>query len=75
MKISAENKKTISELQRNLLQIKMTGRARINLTQYKNMGLIKVIHKNIVQTSGQIESVFDRLVLTQKAEQYLKVVI
>jgi hypothetical protein len=73
--MTAIEKQKIREIQKNLLQIKITGRARINLTQYKNLGLVKVMYKNITQTSGQIESVFDRLVLTQKADQYLKVVI
>ena len=73
--MTPEDKANIRELQRTLTHIKEFGTAPINLTQYKKMGLIEVRHKNVRMPSGRIERMFDKLVLTDKANQFLNIII
>jgi hypothetical protein len=74
--MTPEDKKAILKIQKSLAQIKETGRAPINLTQYKKMGLIRVIHKNVELPFGAgTERRLDRLVLTDKGNQILNVII
>lgn len=73
--MTPEDKDNIRKMQKMLAQIKETGRAPINLTLYKNLGLIKVVHKNVRMPSGRVESMLDKLVLTDKGNQMLNVII
>ena len=68
-------KTEIRKMQANLIQISMTGRAAINLTVYRNLGLVKVVTKKVTLSNGSVENRFDKLVLTEKAEQIISVVI
>jgi hypothetical protein len=73
--MNKEDRKAILELQKTLAQIKEFGRAPINLTQYKKMGLIKIRHKNVRMPSGRIEKMFDKLILTDKANRILNIIV
>ena len=66
---------TIKKIQKNLLQISLTGRAPINLTQYLNLGLIRVYHTHYMDAHGIEREKLDRLVLTDKAKKYLQVTV
>jgi len=69
--MTPEDKSALLTIKRNLHQIKETGRAPINLTLYKKMGLITVRHKTYTGASGNPVTVLDRLCLTEKARQLL----
>jgi hypothetical protein len=73
--MNKEDRKAILELQKTRAQIKEFGRAPINLTQYKKMGLIKIRHKNVRMPSGRIEKMFDKLILTDKANRILNIIV
>lgn len=74
--MNTEEKDSIRKMQRMLAQIKETGRAPINLTVYKNLGLITVRHKTVQLPFGAgTEKRLDRLILTEKGKQMLNVVI
>ncbi len=73
--MTEEDKIAIRKVQRNLLQIQNTGKAPINLTQYQKMGLITIRHKNVTMSSGRIERVLDRLILTDKGNRTLAVIV
>lgn len=73
--MTSQDKSTIAKLQANLLKIKTTGRAPINLVLYQNWGLVTVIHKTMIDATGNKYQVLDRLQLTAKAEKYLNVTI
>lgn len=71
-----EEKDHIRKVQKMLFQIKETGRAPINLTLYQKLGLVKIIRKTVtLPGSGKKEMRFDRLVLTDKAKQFLNVIV
>ena len=69
--MTPEDRAAILKVQANLLKIKMTGRAPINLAQYQELGLVTVFHKNVTGPSGRVEQVLDRLVLTDKGRMIL----
>ena len=57
--IDDETRQIIATLQRNLLQIKLTKKAPINLTQYRNMGLIRIVDRHKMhcgRTPGRSET-------------------
>jgi len=70
-----EDKTTIRTMQRNLMQIKRTGKAPINLVQYQKMGLIAIRRKNVKLASGRTEKIFDRLLLTDKGKRTLSAIV
>lgn len=73
--MTEEDKITIRQIQRNLLQIQNTGKAPVNLTQYQKMGLITIRHKNVTMPSGRIVRMLDRLCLTDKGKRTLSVIV
>lgn len=67
-------KVAVKELQSKLLQIKNTGKAHINLVQYKKNGLVVV--KGIYKTiAGKKVKVGSKLFLTEKAKMFLNVAV
>jgi len=70
----ATHDEVILKMQANLLKIKLTGKAPVNLTQYCELGLVTIRHKYIMTPSGNTEKILDRLVLTQKGKRILAAV-
>ena len=70
-----EDTRAIKEIQKNLLQISLTGKAPINLTLYQKMGLVKVIRTKVQLWNGETEMRFKKLALTDKGKMVLAQVL
>jgi len=70
--MDASERRNILKTQANLLEISLTGNAPINIVQYENrLGLVKTVNKVIAPACGLPETVFDKLVLTEKGKRIL----
>ncbi len=70
--MTASERKNILKIQANLLKISVTGNAPINIVQYENrLGLVRTVNKIFTPACGLPETVFDKLVLTEKGKRIL----
>ena len=71
----SETKKIIRKLQANLIRINNKERFFFNISQYKNLGLIKERNVYGIDSTGNKVRIKTNYLLTEKAKQYINVIV